>query len=105
MPFLKREEVDEIGNMNTILEKCRFILRNIPQEWMLPKTFRHKEHASLGRIVNKENDAGRNESLVWAMGFDSVGSSRCLLPEAKEEVTIAMLAGNRLGHGGQRLEN
>jgi phage terminase large subunit len=65
---LKREEVDEIGNINTILEKCRFILHNIPQRWMLPKSFRHREHASLFRIVNKKND-----SIITGEGGDDMG--------------------------------
>jgi len=41
---LKWDEVDEIGNMGTLLEKCRFIIRNLPH-WMRPPNFRQKEHA------------------------------------------------------------
>jgi hypothetical protein len=64
---LKREEVDEIGNLNTILEKCRFILRHIPP-WMLPKGFRLREHATLCRIVNKNSDA-----IITGEGGDDMG--------------------------------
>lgn len=53
---LKLEEVDEVGNMDTLLEKARFILRRLP-EWMLPKDYQEAKHATHGKIVNPNNGA------------------------------------------------
>lgn len=51
---LKLEEVDEVGNMNTILEKIRYIFRRLPY-WMMPKGYREDKHATHAKIIHPKN--------------------------------------------------
>lgn len=51
----KEQYVDELGNVNTLLEKCRFILRLLPP-WMLPEGF-SEDWLNLHRLVNDANGA------------------------------------------------
>jgi phage terminase large subunit len=46
--------VDNLGDMDSIFEKIRFIIRNLP-EWMLPKGWDEAEHDNKARIVNPDN--------------------------------------------------
>lgn len=64
---LKLEEVDEIGNMNTILEKIRYILRHLPQ-WMLPKGYKEEKHATHAKIINPANG-----SIIVGEGGENLG--------------------------------
>lgn len=49
----KEQYIDTIGNMSTLLEKVRFIIRNQPT-WMRPRGFDFKAHSNYLRIVNPE---------------------------------------------------
>ena len=64
---LKYEEVDELGNMDSLLEKCRFIIRNLP-DWMKPKGYRQSEHGKFCCIINPANDA-----TITGDGGDEMG--------------------------------
>jgi hypothetical protein len=64
---LKREEVDAIGDLDTILEKCRFILDRLPA-WLLPRGYRRDRHALYCRIINP--DTG---SSITGEGGDELG--------------------------------
>lgn len=64
---LKWEEVDELGNLDTILEKCRFLIRGLPA-WMQPAGYIEREHASYCRIVNPANGA-----IITGEGGDEMG--------------------------------
>lgn len=45
---------DTRGDLSSLLEKCRFILKHQPQA-MLPKGFRWRNHDVSGRLLNPEN--------------------------------------------------
>ncbi len=47
----KEEYVDKIGDMKTLLQKIRFILKNTPK-WLMPEGYREKEHATFMKILN-----------------------------------------------------
>lgn len=64
---LKLEEVDQIGNMNTILEKIRYIFRRLPG-WMLPKGYNELKHATHTKIINPVNSSG-----IFAEGGENSG--------------------------------
>ena len=49
----KEQYVDTRGDMDSIFEKFRHILRNMP-EWMRPKGFDWKEHDNSMRLINPE---------------------------------------------------
>src|SRR3990167_2650885 len=47
----KEQYIDVMGNMDTLLEKVRFILRNQP-EWLLPNGFSWTNHSNYMKIIN-----------------------------------------------------
>ena len=52
----KEQYIDTIGNMNTLLEKVRFIIRNQPV-WMRPQGFDFKSHSNYLKIMNPATKA------------------------------------------------
>ena len=50
----KENLIDLSGDMSTLFEKLRFLLRNQPK-WMLPKGFDLKTHCNYMRIINPES--------------------------------------------------
>jgi hypothetical protein len=52
----KEQYIDQIGNMSTLLEKVRFLIRNQPK-WLRPKGFDFKSHSNYLKIVNPETKA------------------------------------------------
>jgi hypothetical protein len=63
----KLELVDRRGDLDSIFEKLRFLLDNLPA-WMLPKGFDRAEHDNLARLVNPANG-----STITGEGGDSIG--------------------------------
>ena len=49
----KEQYIDVMGNMDTLLEKVRFIIKNQPA-WMRPKGFNFKNHSNYLKIVNPD---------------------------------------------------
>jgi hypothetical protein len=47
----KEQYIDGIGNMDTLLEKVRFLIRNQPK-WMRPQGFEPKTHSNYLKIIN-----------------------------------------------------
>ncbi len=47
----KEQYVDKIGDMDTLIQKIRFMLENIPK-WLLPKGFEVKNNATYMKLVN-----------------------------------------------------
>lgn len=52
----KEQYIDQIGNMDTIMEKIRFLIRNMPM-WMRPRGFDFKQHSNYLKIVNPDSKA------------------------------------------------
>lgn len=52
----KEQLVDKLGDMDSIFEKIRAVIRNLPVEF-LPKGFSEKDHLTYMRVLNPENDA------------------------------------------------
>jgi len=52
----KEQYIDVMGNMDTLLEKVRFIIRNEPA-WMRPKGWDPKNHSNYLKLVNPESKA------------------------------------------------
>lgn len=52
----KEELVDQIGNMDSIFEKMRFIIQKLPKE-LLPQGFTADRNMSFRKIINPENGA------------------------------------------------
>jgi hypothetical protein len=52
----KEQYIDVVGNMDTLIEKMRFILRNQPK-WMLPEGFDWKAHSNYMKIINPVSKA------------------------------------------------
>lgn len=52
----KEQYIDTIGNMDTIMEKVRFLIRNMPV-WMRPRGFDFKQHSNYLKIVNPDTKA------------------------------------------------
>lgn len=50
----KEQYIDVMGNMDTLLEKVRFLIRNQPK-WMRPKGFDFKTHSNYLKIVNPDS--------------------------------------------------
>lgn len=47
----KEQYIDVVGNMDTLMEKVRFLIRNQPK-WMRPQGFDMKTHSNYMRILN-----------------------------------------------------
>lgn len=47
----KEQYIDVVGNMDTLMEKVRFLVRNLPK-WMQPKGFDWKTHSNYMRLLN-----------------------------------------------------
>ena len=52
----KEQYIDGIGNMDTLMEKIRFIIRNQPK-WLRPQGFDWKRDSNYMKIVNPESKA------------------------------------------------
>lgn len=63
----KLDLVDRKDDPDSIFEKLRFILRNLPK-WMLPKGYDEGKHANYCRLVNPENGAS-----IVGEGGDDIG--------------------------------
>lgn len=63
----KLELVDRIGDPDTIFEKIRILLRNLP-EWMLPAGFDWSEHDNHCRLINPATGA-----TITGEGGDNIG--------------------------------
>ncbi|MBD2492533.1 hypothetical protein [Aulosira sp. FACHB-615] len=63
----KQDLVDRIGDMDSIMEKARFLLRNLPK-WMLPKDFDWGKHDNFMKLINPSNG-----STITAEAGDSIG--------------------------------
>lgn len=61
--FGSRKEmlVDRLGDMDSILEKSRFILRNLPS-WMLPKDFNARSHDNYLKLLNPNGNSLTGEA-------------------------------------------
>ena len=49
----KEQYIDTIGNISTLMEKIRFLIRNMPV-WMRPKGFEFKSHSNYLKILNPQ---------------------------------------------------
>lgn len=49
----KEQYIDVMGNMDTLLEKVRFLIRNQPK-WLIPQKFDWKSHSNYLKIVNPD---------------------------------------------------
>jgi phage terminase large subunit len=67
--FGSRKEalVDKIGDPDTIFEKIRIILRNMPSEFM-PSGYSEKNHATFMKVINPENG-----STITGEAGDNIG--------------------------------
>lgn len=63
----KLDLVDKLGDLDSILEKARFLLDNLPA-WMLPPGYRRADHAGYCKLVNPANGA-----TVTGEGGDHIG--------------------------------
>lgn len=63
----KLDLVDRLGDLDSIFEKMRFLLRNLPV-WMLPEGFSMSKHAALYKLINPANGA-----TVTGEGGDEIG--------------------------------
>lgn len=63
----KLELVDKVADPDSILEKCRIILRNLP-EWLLPSSFDVTKHAGFCKILNPATGA-----TITGEGGDNIG--------------------------------
>lgn len=50
----KEQYIDVVGNMDTLIEKVRFLIRNQPK-WLLPKGFRWEKDSNYMKIINPES--------------------------------------------------
>lgn len=68
----KFQYVDTLGDLDSIFEKIRFMLRNLPT-WLLPRGFNHGKHSCYARILNPESGAS-----ITGEGGDEIGrGGRC----------------------------
>jgi phage terminase large subunit len=63
----KLELVDKIGDPDSILEKIRILLRNLPK-WMLPEGFKWNEHDNFCKLINPATG-----STITGEGGDNIG--------------------------------
>ena len=63
----KEDLVDKIGDPDSIFEKMRVILRNLPDEF-LPRGYSEKKHAAFLKIVNPENG-----TIIKGESGDNIG--------------------------------
>lgn len=63
----KLELVDRRGDLNSIFEKARFLIDNLPA-WMRPSGFKRTEHDNQGRLINPANGA-----TITGEGGDNIG--------------------------------
>ena len=63
----KLDLVDTIGDMDSIFEKVRFMLRNLPR-WMAPQGFSWRENSSECKLLNPANG-----SSITGEGGDEIG--------------------------------
>jgi hypothetical protein len=63
----KREEVDQLGNMDTPFSKLRFLLQRLPA-WMLPQGWTWKDCSNVGLLKNPLGGSISAESMVAAAG-------------------------------------
>src|SRR5581483_7426809 len=59
--------VDDKDNLDTIFEKIRFLLKDLPA-WMVPADFRWNLHSTLGKLINPANGAS-----ITGEGGDNIG--------------------------------
>lgn len=70
----KLEKIDKLGDLDSLFEKIRFMLRRLPQ-WMLPRGFKWREHDCRTKLVNPQNG-----SAITGEGGDNIGrGGRCSL--------------------------
>jgi phage terminase large subunit len=63
----KLELVDRLGDLDSIIEKVRYMLYGLPRQ-LVPPGFRRKDHDNLARLVNPDNG-----SSVTGEGGDHIG--------------------------------
>jgi phage terminase large subunit len=64
---LLQTKVDRVGDMDSLFEKIRFIIRNLPPLF-IPVGYRERQHATFMKIRNPENGA-----LIKGEGGDNIG--------------------------------
>lgn len=63
----KESLVDKVGDLDSIFEKVRFVLRNLPVEF-LPQGYKEREHATFMKIINPETG-----STITGEAGDNIG--------------------------------
>jgi phage terminase large subunit len=63
----KLDLVDKIGDPDSILEKARILIRNLPR-WLLPEGYDESKHAAWCKITNPANG-----SIIKGEGGDQIG--------------------------------
>jgi phage terminase large subunit len=63
----KQDLVDQLGQPDSIFEKARIILRNLPA-WQMPTGFDWKKHDNFMRLMNPETDAALTGEAGKNMG-------------------------------------
>src|SRR5437868_11405291 len=63
----KLEYVDKLGDLDSIFEKIRFMMRRLPQ-WMQPNGFKVREHDCFNKLLNPSNGAS-----ITGEGGDEIG--------------------------------
>lgn len=76
----KEMQVDRLGDLDSLMEKCRYLLRTMPW-WLLPAGFDEAKHMGYLKITNPENG-----SMIKGEAGDNIGrggrSSLFILDEA-----------------------